>query len=68
MSVDSCSYRSSSQRKFGERVRAIPNSQNSQFHLACVPPKFLTQPDRRGILEMSSSDFKDGIKFAGFVP
>ena len=68
MSVDPCSDCSSSQGKFGEKVHAISNSINSQFDLPCVSSKLLTQPNRRGILEVSSSDFKDGMEFSGFTP
>ncbi len=68
MGVNPCSDCSSSQGKFGKRAHAAPNSYNSRFDLSCITSEFLAQTDGRGILEVSSSDFKNEVKFPGLAP
>src|SRR5436190_15721033 len=66
MCVDARSDSGATKRQFAHRISQLLEAADGKLRLTRIAAKLLAQANGRRILQMSSSDLHDRIKFPGF--
>src|SRR5689334_3226582 len=65
MRVDASADGGATERQFAEICFQLLKTLNTVLNLAGVTAELLTQPNRRGVLQMRAADFEDAVECLG---